>query len=341
MPNDLTPQPSSLIEIFIEKFNLPEMVAGPAGKAISRLIAGGADIPAAYLERFAQGIRDGTAARTKVNSEVAEAAAKFAAGDEGIVARAAHTLLAKEFRRQKNKEEVARKTVEILEEETKLIEQKGGSNKNSDKRHAEVHDVDEDWLNVFERYAKDASAENMQKMWAKVLAGEIRKPKSFSLQTLRFLAEVDQATAALFEKHSSEVINGDFIPYTPKEGKPFTEFLQLEEAGLLSGTQGFLSRKMKTEAPGPVAIPMRAGTIFIVFEQATEFQIEVAALTKIGREVLQIIPAKMNRNKAQEIAARFPKKNVATILLTELRVGGPSEVLWVKEKPPEQPKPNG
>jgi hypothetical protein len=92
-----SPTPPSALERFIEKLDLPTMIAGPAGKAISRLVAGMAEIPAAYLDSFAQAIKDKTASRTMVNSAVTEAAAKFASSDDRVIERAAHNLLAKEF----------------------------------------------------------------------------------------------------------------------------------------------------------------------------------------------------------------------------------------------------
>jgi hypothetical protein len=47
---------------------------------------------------------------------VAEAAARLAANDDAVVQRAAHNLLAKEYRHQKNKEAIAVRTIELLKE---------------------------------------------------------------------------------------------------------------------------------------------------------------------------------------------------------------------------------
>jgi hypothetical protein len=94
MSNELTPQPqpSSLLSDLLQKLNLPELIAGPAGKAISRLVAGVVEIPAAYLDSFAQSIKDKTAAKQLVSNEVAAAASKLAASDTNIVARARRTI---------------------------------------------------------------------------------------------------------------------------------------------------------------------------------------------------------------------------------------------------------
>jgi hypothetical protein len=114
MVNDLiSGSHSSGLALIIEKLNLPEMVAGPAGKAISRLIAGLVEIPAVHLNSFAQSVKDRTAAKSLVSKAVAEAAAKLAAGDDLVVHRAAHSLLAKELRHQENKEAIAIRAAEL------------------------------------------------------------------------------------------------------------------------------------------------------------------------------------------------------------------------------------
>ncbi len=113
MSKDIVPSQPSGLSGFIEKLNLPSMVAGPAGTAIARLVGAAVDVPVAYLENFARAIRARTEAKDAVNKEIATAAAHFAAGDSDLVARAAYVIVAKEFRRQKNKEEIAVRTIEL------------------------------------------------------------------------------------------------------------------------------------------------------------------------------------------------------------------------------------
>jgi hypothetical protein len=175
MTDDLVPKTPSALDSFTTKLNLPEVIAGPAGKAISRLVAGALEIPAAYLDNFAQSIKDKGKARSIVSEAIANAAAKRASSDADIVARATHNLLAKEYRRQMNKEEIAKGTLQILQDEAKALPE---SNSHTGTKPAEV---DEDWLNIFEKYAEDASTERMQSIWARILAREIRNPRIFSL----------------------------------------------------------------------------------------------------------------------------------------------------------------
>ena len=239
MSNDIVPSPPSGLSGFIEKLNLPHMVAGPAGTAIARLIGAVADIPVAYLESFARGIRARTDAKDAVNKDIATAAAQFAVGDSDLVARAAYALVAKEFRRQQNKEEIAIKTIELLQKDAAAADSQASTAPQGEP----LPDVDADWLNVFERYAEDASTERLQSLWARILAGEIRKPKSFSLKTLRFVSELDTYTAQLFEKYADFVFGDNFIPtHTMQEGLPLDELHHLQGSGLVFGVSGTLAQ---------------------------------------------------------------------------------------------------
>ena len=69
------------------------------------------------------------------------------------------------------------------------------------------HEPDHDWTARFFNDIQDVSSEEMQSLWAKVLAGEVEKPGSTSIQTLSILKNLDQATARLFGKLCSICIS--------------------------------------------------------------------------------------------------------------------------------------
>jgi len=336
LANDLTPAgPKSAIEAFVEKLNLPEMIAGPAGKAISRLVAGAVEIPAAYLDSFAQSIKDKTEAKTLVNKEVASAAAKLAAGDSDIVARAAHNLLAKEYRHQKNKEDIARRTIEILQEETKALPAP------DQQVSASPGPVDDDWLNVFEQYAEKASNARMQDLWARILAGEIRSPKAFSLKTLRFVSELDQETAKLFEKYAPFICNREAIP-TPDEleGETLDELLHLQESGLLSGVGGLISQIIELSDDGKFVIINQSRGIFILGKPQQKINLKCALLTKTGIEIAKLIKIPYDPTATQEIVMRIPKGGIELIARAKFKTGTddktvknviPGETLWASK----------
>lgn len=58
---------------------------------------------------------------------------------------------------------------------------------------------DHDWTARFFNYIQDISSEEMQLLWAKVLAGQIERPGSVSIKALSILRNLDQTVAQLFQ----------------------------------------------------------------------------------------------------------------------------------------------
>ncbi|MFN6972346.1 MAG: DUF2806 domain-containing protein, partial [Rheinheimera sp.] len=53
-----------------------------------------------------------------------------------------------------------------------------------------AQDVDPDWFQFYCELVQNISTHSMQKLWAKILAGEISSPGSFSLKTLNLLKQM-------------------------------------------------------------------------------------------------------------------------------------------------------
>ena len=66
---------------------------------------------------------------------------------------------------------------------------------------------DHDWTARFFNDIQDVSSEEMQTLWAKVLAGEVAQPGSTSMRTLSILRSLDKATAGLFRKLCSACVS--------------------------------------------------------------------------------------------------------------------------------------
>lgn len=60
--------------------------------------------------------------------------------------------------------------------------------------------LDEDWITRFFKNAADISDEEMQSLWGKILAGEIKQPKTYSLRTLELVKNLTKEETQLFEK---------------------------------------------------------------------------------------------------------------------------------------------
>lgn len=298
--------------------NLPKIIAGPAGEAISRLIAGGADIPAAWLEQKAKAIRTKTEGQTLVSQTLAGAAAELVKNDPALVQRAADAFIAKEIRHQNNRETIALKAIEHLKETP----------------DAQTSTPDDDWLNMYARHAQEASSERMQDLWAKVLAGQLRSANSFSLQTLRFISELDEPTGSLFEKWSARIMNGRLIPFPPREGVEFGELLRLEEAGLINGTGGTLSNKIAdanlvaAQEDSLAFLSFRPLHLVLYVRRPFVANIPCLILTRVGRELYPITKGQTTIEVLSWVAERVPKNNVIKMIGLGLQGQAHGVELW-------------
>src|ERR1700674_5645067 len=67
-------------------------------------------------------------------------------------------------------------------------------------KEPEAPPISEDWLNAFESEAAQMSSEQMQRLFGRILAGEIRQPSSYSIKTIKLMAQVDNRAATLFSR---------------------------------------------------------------------------------------------------------------------------------------------
>jgi hypothetical protein len=65
--------------------------------------------------------------------------------------------------------------------------------------------VDEDWIAQFFNHCQDVSNEQMQTIWARILAREVTKPGSFSLRALALVRVMDKDDANTFTRFCSVV----------------------------------------------------------------------------------------------------------------------------------------
>lgn len=74
--------------------------------------------------------------------------------------------------------------------------------------------VDEDWSTRFFKIVEEISNEEMQALWGRILAGEVKQPKSYSLRTLELIRNLSKSEADTFmkvAKYSIKSGNGHYL----------------------------------------------------------------------------------------------------------------------------------
>jgi len=95
--------------------------------------------------------------------------------------RAIHRFVEEEAQRQENMEEITKKALPHLDN-------------NSDPSR-----MQDDWVTNFFDKSRIVSDNEMQEIWAKVLAGEANSPGTYSKRTVNFLGDLDKRDAELFQ----------------------------------------------------------------------------------------------------------------------------------------------
>ena len=96
---------------------------------------------------------------------------------------------------------------------------------------------DHDWTARFFDGVQDVSSEDMRKIWAKILSGEVEEPGRTSLRTLDILKNMTKEDAQIFRGVCDYVID-DFVFYpdefqTEHPKLSFDNIIHLQNAGLL------------------------------------------------------------------------------------------------------------
>ena len=313
------------VDARITDSSLTAKVKSRAIAALDRLVGSLLDVPTSKMESYASRIRS----RSRLESTAFDAAAKKLAGtidSDADATRLIDEILASQILLLVNKTNVAKRAVNYLAAPSFLPESEPKS---------DATEVDPDWLNHFGGYAEKASSEKVRDLWARVLAGEVRRPGSFSLTTLRLLAELDQQMASWFQKEIEFRIMGKYILHpNDYSGKRLDRLVFLEEVGLLHhvAPSGGIAHTFK---PGPDGyVGVFEGDMCLRIHIDREVKLGVIPITRVGREIATILPPvdprSIFRRLASALSGEVKSMDICRILAEHqdhVRVSDPIEIL--------------
>jgi len=138
--------------------------------------------------------------------------------------RALIRFVTEETKKQANIESIVYKSINNLEDDAK------------------PEGIEDDWIMNFFDKCKLISDNEMQKIWAKILAGEANSPGAFSRKTINMLADLDKGDAELFMRLCSfGWVIGDIVPlvydcqdeFYHRHGINFNALSHLESLGFI------------------------------------------------------------------------------------------------------------
>lgn len=199
--------------------------------------------------------------------------------------------------------------------------------KKADKYYSEIHSdsrIDEttnqdfDWYVRFYQAAGNVSDETMQDLWAKLLAGEVSKPSTYSFKTIDVLKNLSKKDAELFQQVCSySFCNASQIPILPrydgyleKYNITYSDILTLSEQGLIfnDGTIG-QSVNINNESKVLFWDTETVMTIQSADGKDIKAYIREYPFTKVGYEISSLVPVNLSDEKYIEFATQISNKN--------------------------------
>lgn len=184
---------------------------------------------------------------------------------------------------------------------------------------ANVDALEEDWVAHFFRQCEMVSDEQMQTLWARLLAGEATNPGSYSKRTVDFVASMDRRDAEIFSRlrqfswhvgsRIQPIIFDATDPVVVNAGVSYVDLMHLTSIGLLN-----------MEAIGGYQLNVtigRAGAIYhdvltyiepSVAGEKISIPLGMIALSQIGQELAKICDFKPNFD-AYDLAVRHWHEN--------------------------------
>jgi hypothetical protein len=173
---------------------------------------------------------------------------------------------------------------------------------------------DPDWLNKWRNHAQDVSSAQMQQLWARLLSGELKHPKSYSLHTVEALSRMSADDARNIAKLSPQVVDGH-VP-TQETTLPLMMILSMQELGILTTR---LMRNYKfTPSKKEVLVSHDKALIIHSVNLEVEFNVNAYKLTRLGQETLSLgkfsADVKFLERYAKTFLARGLRVSLADVL---------------------------
>ena len=303
-------------------------------KAFGQLCTAAIDIPVAYLTGVADERRAETASRIRLINTSAGQIAQQMQTDPEYARVAVQKFGQRVLREQVNLDLISQGAANELLDASDSVDQPAPDE--SDET------ISDDWLNAFETEARQKSTEEMRILFGKMLAGEIRKPGTYSTRTVRILGSLDQNAAKHFVRLCSLCITQFQDMRVPSLGGNAGSNA-LQEYGLNFDTLNLLNEHglvisdfhswrdiipcvlvpLPGEGQQAMCVPLDyQGKHWILPPMSNEhigkpLRINGVALTQSGRELSGIVPVEPVETYSQELGQFFEKSGFRMIEVSD------------------------
>lgn len=193
-------------------------------------------------------------------------------------------------------------------------------------KEVDDHEPDPDWTARYFDYVQDVTSEDLKKLWARILAGEVETPGRTSLRTLSILRDMSQRDTLMFHAMMEYVISDFiFVDYcTPASARRRdTELVGITNLGLaVSGMLVGKSITLRSDGTHPIVHHGHILSIAGAPGAELELNISLAVLTSPGLELARFCVHRPNLRYLGLLAGWLTQHNcqltLAPIISTDL-----------------------
>ncbi|MYF08346.1 MAG: DUF2806 domain-containing protein [Rhodospirillaceae bacterium] len=173
-------------------------------------------------------------------------------------------------------------------------------------KEVDRHEIDHDWTAQFFTNVQDVSSDMMQKIWARILSGEVESPGTISVKTLSILKLMSQRDAEVFENISQYSLGKIILRERKLSAKisdfpPFADFMRMEGHNLLHRGSGL---HMDWRKRKEFRFPDRDIAIRIYRKDGSRLNLRIFthALSDSGLELCRFVRNKLKLEFLEKIA---------------------------------------
>ena len=176
--------------------------------------------------------------------------------------------------------------------------------------------LDSDWLRRWRDIVGEVSSEDLQQLWGRLLAGEVKSPGRHSLRTLDIIRNISSDDAKLVAKLAPYAING-FIwrehgisEHLERAGLTFNDLLYLEEIGIITGTAGTISNTWSSQNE-PFNVRIITGNLGLLAKNPSiQLSVEIRGmmLTRAGQQLLELCEVVADLEFLRSLGQQFTQR---------------------------------
>lgn len=175
--------------------------------------------------------------------------------------------------------------------------------------------VDKDWMNRFLNIAEDISDNELQELWARVLAGEVKHPKSYSLRTLEVLKNISKEEAEIIVKNAVFVYEMKYL-CIEDFAVNLNDKIILDDIGIVCGEDLIHTETVFKNSIFFVVNPSMRINIYA--KEGTKINIRCIKLTKAGSEILRLVQGINYQKYIQSLSIAIKQQGATKVTINQI-----------------------